>query len=307
MSEINNPHDRLIRETFQDKVEIVSFFKNTLPSEVVNLLDLGSLELLKSNFISEELKEEQADMLYSVRLKSGKEAQIYILFEHKSYLDPDIYVQLLGYLSKIYNSQIKNNGSYFVVIPFVFYHGEMKWMLGEYFLNQFSLSEEERILKDFIPNFRIDLFDLSGVDLKNKLESITLRVVFGVVQRIRDGELDFITHLPVLFSVLVNIEDESKRVAILKKLLLYIYWVRDLKPSALREVLHTAKLEQYEELTMTTAEQLIAEGMQKGIEKGIEKEKLEAAGKMFDEGIKIEVILRVTGLTEKDLKNHGFL
>ncbi|WP_201029655.1 Rpn family recombination-promoting nuclease/putative transposase [Leptospira alstonii] len=119
--------------------------------------------------------------------------------------------------------------------------------------------------------------------------------------------MDFIAHLPALFSVLVNIEDESKRVEILKKLLLYIYWVRDFKPSTLREVLHTAKLEQYEELTMTTAEQLIAEGIQKGIEKGIEKEKLEAASKMFDEGIKIEVILRVTGLTENDLKNHGFL
>nr|WP_081605018.1 Rpn family recombination-promoting nuclease/putative transposase [Leptospira alstonii] len=203
----------------------------------------------------------------------------------------------------MYNSQIKNNGSYSVVLPFVFYHGEKKWILGEYFLNQFSLSQEEQILKDFIPNFRIDLFDLSGVDLKKKLERITLRVVLGVVQRIRDGELDFIAHLPALFSVLVNIEDESKRVEILKKLLLYIYWVRDFKPSTLREVLHTAKLEQYEELTMTTAEQLIAEGIQKGIE----KEKLEAASKMFDEGIKIEVILRVTGLTENDLKNHGFL
>ncbi|WP_196248127.1 Rpn family recombination-promoting nuclease/putative transposase, partial [Leptospira borgpetersenii] len=38
MSEVNNPHDRLIRETFQDKKEVATFFKNTLPPEVVELL-----------------------------------------------------------------------------------------------------------------------------------------------------------------------------------------------------------------------------------------------------------------------------
>ncbi|EMO61376.1 transposase, YhgA-like domain protein [Leptospira borgpetersenii serovar Pomona str. 200901868] len=27
---MNNPHDRLIRETFQDKKEAATFFKNTL-------------------------------------------------------------------------------------------------------------------------------------------------------------------------------------------------------------------------------------------------------------------------------------
>ncbi|EMO82481.1 transposase, YhgA-like domain protein, partial [Leptospira kirschneri str. 200801774] len=52
MTEVNNPHDRLIRETFQDKKEAATFFKNTLPIEVVKLLDLENLELSESSFVS---------------------------------------------------------------------------------------------------------------------------------------------------------------------------------------------------------------------------------------------------------------
>uniref|UniRef100_UPI0009C0336F hypothetical protein n=1 Tax=Leptospira weilii TaxID=28184 RepID=UPI0009C0336F len=75
--------------------------------------------------------------------------------------------------------------------------------------------------------------------------------------------------------------------------------------------LQRSKLEQYEELTMTTAERLISEGMrqgiEKGIEKGIEQEKLETAGKMLKKGIDLNTILEITGLTEKTLKENGFL
>ncbi|WP_229321829.1 Rpn family recombination-promoting nuclease/putative transposase, partial [Leptospira interrogans] len=37
---MTNPHDRLIRETLQDKEDAISFFKNSLPEKVIELLDL---------------------------------------------------------------------------------------------------------------------------------------------------------------------------------------------------------------------------------------------------------------------------
>ncbi|ULH30891.1 hypothetical protein [Leptospira weilii] len=66
-------------------------------------------------------------------------------------------------------------------------------------------------------------------------------------------------------------------------------------------------MEQYEELTMTTAERLISEGMRQGIEKGIEKGKLETAGKMLQKGIDLKTILEITGLTEQDLRDSDIL
>ncbi|WP_061260428.1 Rpn family recombination-promoting nuclease/putative transposase [Leptospira interrogans] len=308
MTEVNNPHDRLIRETFQDKKEAAIFFKNTLSPEVVKLLDLEKLELSESSFISEELKQEQTDLLFQIPLKSGNKTNVYLLFEHKSYLDNSIYIQLLGYLTEIYRNQHRNGEPISVVIPFVFYHGEKEWKLGNRLLDQFVLTNQEvDILKDFIPNFKIDLFDLKEIELKDKLESITFQVTLGVVQKIREGDLEFISHLPELFSLLQAIEEESKKVAILRKLLLYIYWARDLKPTELNVVLQRSKLEQYEELAMTTAERLISEGMQRGIEQGIEKGKLEDASKMLSKGIDLKTVLEITGLSEKTLKDHGIL
>ncbi|EKS01714.1 hypothetical protein LEP1GSC125_4053 [Leptospira mayottensis 200901122] len=151
--------------------------------------------------------------------------------------------------------------------------------------------------------------------MKKKLESITFQVTLGVVQKIREGDLEFVSHLPGLFSLLLGIEEESKRVAILRKLLLYIYWARDLKPTELKRVLERSKLEQYEELTVTTAERLISEGiqqgMQQGIEKGVEKGKIEGkledAGKMLKKGIDLKTVLEITGLSEKTLKENGIL
>ncbi|MBE0302781.1 Rpn family recombination-promoting nuclease/putative transposase [Leptospira interrogans] len=308
MTEVNNPHDRLIRETFQDKKEAAIFFKNTLSPEVVKLLDLEKLELSESSFISEELKQEQTDLLFQIPLKSGNKTNVYLLFEHKSYLDNSIYIQLLGYLTEIYRNQHRNGEPISVVIPFVFYHGEKEWKLGNRLLDQFVLTNQEvDILKDFIPNFKIDLFDLKEIELKDKLESITFQITLGVVQKIREGDLEFISHLPELFSLLQAIEEESKKVAILRKLLLYIYWARDLKPTELNVVLQRSKLEQYEELAMTTAERLISEGMQRGIEQGIEKGKLEDASKMLSKGIDLKTVLEITGLSEKTLKDHGIL
>ncbi|WP_032920515.1 Rpn family recombination-promoting nuclease/putative transposase, partial [Leptospira santarosai] len=139
--------------------------------------------------------------------------------------------------------------------------------------------------------------------------SITLQVTLGVVQRIREGDLEFITHLPGLLSLLLEVEEESKRVAILRKLLLYIYWVRDYKPSELKGILQRSNLDEYKELIVTTAQRLISEGIEKGIEQGIgqgiEKEKFGVARKMLAKGIDLETVLEITGLTEKTLQEHG--
>ncbi|EMM98550.1 hypothetical protein LEP1GSC035_0181 [Leptospira noguchii str. 2007001578] len=44
-------------------------------------------------------------------------------------------------------------------------------------------------------------------------------------------------------------------------------------------------------------------GELQGIEKGAEKEKLKFARKMLEEGMALDVILRITGLSKKDLKD----
>nr|WP_255297684.1 Rpn family recombination-promoting nuclease/putative transposase [Leptospira kirschneri] len=41
----------------------------------------------------------------------------------------------------MYQNQYKNVESISIVIPFVFYHGEKEWKLGNRFLDQFVLTD----------------------------------------------------------------------------------------------------------------------------------------------------------------------
>ncbi|EMI68070.1 transposase, YhgA-like domain protein [Leptospira sp. Fiocruz LV4135] len=81
MSDVTNPHDRLIRETLQDKEDAISFFKYNLPKNVQDLLDLNGLELSQSSFISENLKEEQTDLLFQIPLNPVKK-QTFIFYSN---------------------------------------------------------------------------------------------------------------------------------------------------------------------------------------------------------------------------------
>ncbi|WP_002746383.1 Rpn family recombination-promoting nuclease/putative transposase [Leptospira mayottensis] len=309
---MTNPHDRLIRETLQDKEDAILFFKNSLPENVIELLDLNELELTQSSFISESLKEEQTDLLFQIPLKSGKKTNVYLLFEHKSYLDEAVFSQLLGYISAIYKSQFRTDKKYSVVIPFIFYHGERSWTLGNSFQDRFILSKnEEEVFRKYIPDFELEFFDLSKVDL-SRLESITLRVILGVVQKIWEGDTSFLAYLGEIFELLTSLKNESKRVEILQKLFLYIFNVREIEPTEITSVFsHSRFNQEYEDLVMTTAEKLRKEGEIKGEIKGEFKgefkNKIKTARKMFKEGSSLEFVLKVTELTEQELKDHGVI
>ena len=136
-------HDLFVKGFLSNLSEAIDFFDGSLPKNITNLLHLEKLELTKETFIGKDHDESRMDLLYKVPLKTGSSAYIYLLFEHKSYYDPKIFAQLLEYLSKIYSWQIENQENLTVVIPFVFYHGDRGWDLGENFLDIFP--------KDLIP------------------------------------------------------------------------------------------------------------------------------------------------------------
>ncbi len=302
MSEFHHPHDRFIREIFQNRENAISFFESILPSELLPLLDLRLLELTESSYISENLKEQQTDLLFKVPLKSGKESQVYILFEHKSYWDPGLYIQLLGYLSEIYRNQYRNEAKFDIVIPFVFYQGPNIKEFRNRFSDQFDLKEKEP-LRRFIPDFQIELFFLSKINVQKVFKTAILKFTIGIAQAIRSGDKEFTRDFMDLYEILDGLNDEAKRLEILRKTLLYIYYTREGGLQNLQAAIANRNSVGRETLAMTIAEQLKAEGREEGKALG----KLEDARKMLEEGIQLEIILRVTGFTEQELQDHGVL
>jgi predicted transposase/invertase (TIGR01784 family) len=294
-----NPHDRFIRKMLSVLEDAKALFKATFSKEVYSLLKMNAIDYAKDSLLDENLKEYFSDILFSVPLKTGGNIASYILFEHKSFKDNKIYSQLLIYLGQLYQNHFENYGKYEVIIPYVFYHEKKAWDLCPSFGGEFKLAEENEYLRKFIPDFSIEMVQLNSGEGELLTESSILNLQLRILQNIRLSKSKFMRYFEQSLLELSRVSNPSKRVAVLKTILEYILSAR----KDAREFKDKKFFEKIEEDYMNALEELQLEGMLKGKLEG----KLEDARLMKAEGIDISVILRVTGLSEAQLKENGIL
>ena len=291
------PSDKLIKKLFSKRQEVIDYFKENLPPILVESLDLENIQIGKEIFIGLEWDESRTDQLFKIPLKKGSHIYIYLLFEHKSYYDPKIYLQLLEYLSKIYRWQIDNEKELKVTLPFVFYHGEENWDLGFQFQEMFNLDTIPKEFHPFIPNFQIELFELKRTGKEFHSENIVLYLLIRLIQIIREEPNRFEEQLIQLFILLSKEKKESKRIEILLDMMKYIFSTRKDAERFNRKEIYKSLETEY----MTLLEKLEEKGKLEGIIEG----KIETARNLKAEGIDIAIILKTTGLTVEQLKEGG--
>ena len=127
MDELQNPHDRFARAVWSQTEVAVSFFTHYLPTEVVERLDLTTLEVSQESFIDEDLRAHHTDLLYRVRLAdNGPAALIYLLLEHKSAPEFWVGLQLFRYLARLWDKAQREGAEYLPpIIP-----GVVSWAQG---------------------------------------------------------------------------------------------------------------------------------------------------------------------------------
>src|SRR5690625_5117782 len=84
---IHQPHDKFMKSLLEDKEMAVEFFKAFLPKSIKDRVDLEGLEHSSHSFISENLRETQADIVFTCPLKGRKNEEVYlclIVGEHKN-------------------------------------------------------------------------------------------------------------------------------------------------------------------------------------------------------------------------------
>ena len=136
------PHDEFFSFVLSDTENARDFILNTLPDPVVELLDLESISVSRESFVDPELKKSQFDVLITTRGR-GRPAYIYVLVEHKSRPERWTVLQLLGYMVRIWEKEVKGRtgkkvkAPLPVIIPVIFYQGSRTWRypvaFGEYF------------------------------------------------------------------------------------------------------------------------------------------------------------------------------
>ena len=212
MTELTNPHDRFFKETFT-RIELAQdFFAQYLPAPVAATLNLNTLELQSGSFVDPDLQQQFADLLYRVTLQSEGDAYIYLLLEHKSYPDPQVPFQLLRYLVRIWERDLRAQETLRPIVPLVVYHGQGRWQVPLTFSSRYSGPE---VLRAYWPDFRYELQDLSRLSHAEITGALPLQIALLVLKYILDPTLH--DHLGDILSLFKKLADTQSTLTLLKK------------------------------------------------------------------------------------------
>ncbi|MEA3496860.1 MAG: Rpn family recombination-promoting nuclease/putative transposase, partial [Bacteroidota bacterium] len=145
-----NTHDRFFKSLFSNKNGVREFVSKTISPSIVEKLDLNTLEIDNTEYLDNRLNSSFSDLVYNCKYGKSSNVKISLLFEHKSQPEKFPHFQLLGYMLRIWELQIKQNKELTAVIPIIFYHGKKKWD-NKGFEEYFGNIDNE--LQNFIPKF----------------------------------------------------------------------------------------------------------------------------------------------------------
>jgi predicted transposase/invertase (TIGR01784 family) len=272
-SRVINPHDKLFRKTYSDLDNARSFLTNYLPGHVLGLVDLSTLEISKDSFIEKELADYYSDLLYRVTLKDGSAGFIYLLFEHKSFHDRYVHLQLLEYMVKIWRLHIRQHRkkpvTLPIVIPLLICHGRKEWPENTVRLTSL-LSGPTHDLAGYIPDFGFELYDLHRFSDDQIKGTIMSRAMLMLFKYIFKPELRH--KLPEILSLLRTLMQKETGLQYLEVVIRYLASVLDedeLSMNQIKEMAEQAISKETGEYIMTLAEKLHNEGRLEGKLEGL--------------------------------------
>lgn len=191
-------HDNLVKHAFSDVENARGVIATALDAAIVARIDLSSLSLLPGSFVDENLQDRCSDLLYSARI-SGREARIYFLWEHKSEPDPLTPLQVMRYLTRIWDQYLaalpkKKRGEVRklpVILPIVLHHGQGGWTAAQRFEELLDADENLLgVLGEHVPRLRLvvdDLWSQSDDELYARAASSFARLVLWALKNAREA------------------------------------------------------------------------------------------------------------------------
>jgi predicted transposase/invertase (TIGR01784 family) len=272
MSEISNPHDKFFKESFS-RIEVATdFFRHHLPQPISQQLNLNTLTLQAGSFVAEELQEQFADLLYTVQFNDNPQesAYLYLLLEHKSYPDQYTPLQLLRYMVRIWERDLREHEPLRPIVPLLVYHGQDPWQLP---LNMGGLFRGDESLRRYWPHFDYILRDISHLSDADLVGSAHLQIALYTMKYVGSPLLgEYLHHILPLFQELKNSQSSLEY---LRTTLYYIgNAARHLSRPAMVKIVQQHLAQEENEVMQTIAESWIEEGRQTGLQVGLQKGKV---------------------------------
>lgn len=276
MQELPTPHNNFFHFALSDKRNARSLIRTQLPGELVQRLRLPTLQLESGSFIDPDLREKFSDLLYSVEMDPSDEddldeALIYVLFEHKSHIDPFTPLQLLSYVVRIWEKRVRDGLSLCPVIPLVIYHGETRWSAARSVQELVPYSVE---MAEFQAGLGFKLLDLSqladsGIDGEPLLQSTLQLLKYSRSQQLLERLVD-------ILAVVVREMPERELANWVDAIGSYVVSANDnLDQVQYKQTLASVLPTKY--VVGSIADQLLTQGREEGREAGLE-EGLEVGG-----------------------------
>jgi predicted transposase/invertase (TIGR01784 family) len=225
----NNIHDNFFKSLFSVKENLADLLHGSLPQDVLQGIEIESLDYDPTEYVDHELapyfKDISCNLLYR-----DTDIKISLLYEHKSYPDKNIHLQLLRYILNVWENQVANKQKLTPVITMVFYHGKRKWTDSGFV----QVPDE---LKRFVPLFDYALFDTKHIEdhaIIRHFKRPSVKVAVWFMKR-SDNLIEFIKNNPDLAREI----DET----IFQKIALYLYKVSDMESDKIDEIMETVSVQ----------------------------------------------------------------
>ncbi|MBM7601482.1 putative transposase/invertase (TIGR01784 family) [Virgibacillus halotolerans] len=270
---MQNPHDKFFKATFSNVEVVKDFIVHFLPPSVRELIDLTYIQPQKDSFIRHDLQEYFSDLLFQTKIHN-KPAYVYLLFEHKSYVDYHISLQLLQYMVEIWKTKREKEeiDTLPFIMPIVLYHGQNKWTAASFSDLLKGYKDLPPEMQKYVPDYEYFLYDVSYYQDEEVQLNVLLRIILLMFRDIRKKDVRVVLN-SVYRSVdyLQQLTDQKMATEYLDTLFRYVFSANQ----------HLTKMEYYDiiehvgntsregsEMTMSLAEIFRNEGIEEGLQKG---------------------------------------
>lgn len=292
---INNEHDKIFRKILDNKQEAVNFINKTLNLKI----DKEKFEKYSTSFVTDSLKNQETDIIYKL-----KDRKIFFLIEHQTKIDYSMPYRIIEYEREIMKSAIDfkklNQKGYKLplVLTIVLYTGRKKWDVEKY------IREKQELLEKY-EDIQFEKYNVVDVNEYNNEELL--------------NDSSFLSKAMLLEKA----KNKEELTEYIEKIVLQINKNKELFSDELKELLITIiNLVLKEKIGKEKAQELvkILKGgnknmlafmemieeedkkiFRRGKREGRIENKIETAKAMIKENISIDVIMRITKLSKKEI------
>lgn len=307
-------HDVFFKSFYSNPKYAVELFRLIFSKEELKAYDWKKLKAEKDTLQDNK----RADVVFSVPLKSKPHVRfrIFILLEHKSQYDPQLFTQLLYYQTFIHQHTVQS-GRPSPVIPVLFYHGKNPWKWTLSFQEAAwgdSLSEIPVASRKNMINYTPKLLNAHDPKIKGIFEdrSFQSRGALRLLGRIWSLKLSR-TELKETLALFGDFSGKQNDLIVnvadyLESALKESRKFRHLWKQVEKELVEEGIFQRggFMDIREHIREKGIQEGMRKGIRKGIRKGRQEGRQEvvlnMLKEKTQVSFISKVTGLSKDEIR-----